>query len=195
VLLSWLKVLNDNKIQTVGDLLIVGNVGEEELGNLRGMKAYFRGSPRHRRHGRPRAGSRWHVLMLGTASHRYEVTFKGPGGHSFGAFGEVPSAIHGMGRAIARIADIQTRQGSQDHVHGRHRGRRHLGQHHRARCAHGGGHPLRRHGAAARHRKEDPGGDRPGRGRGEQALGRDHAQRIDQADRRPAGRPHAGRIR
>src|SRR5687767_8298749 len=39
VLLSWLKVLNDNKIQTVGDLLFVANVGEEELGNLRGMKA------------------------------------------------------------------------------------------------------------------------------------------------------------
>ena len=42
VLLSWLKVLNDNKVQTVGDLLIVGNVGEEELGNLRGIKAIFR---------------------------------------------------------------------------------------------------------------------------------------------------------
>ena len=42
VLLSWLKVLNDNKVQTVGDLLFVGNVGEEELGNLRGMKAHLR---------------------------------------------------------------------------------------------------------------------------------------------------------
>jgi di/tripeptidase len=36
------------------------------------------------------------------------VTFKGPGGHSFGAFGQVPSAIHGMGRAIAKIADVRT---------------------------------------------------------------------------------------
>ena len=41
VLLSWLKVLNENKVQTVGDLVFVGNVGEEELGNLRGMKAVF----------------------------------------------------------------------------------------------------------------------------------------------------------
>ncbi|RYF75273.1 MAG: M20/M25/M40 family metallo-hydrolase, partial [Comamonadaceae bacterium] len=41
VLLSWLKVLNDNQVQTVGDLLFVGNVGEEELGNLRGMKHLF----------------------------------------------------------------------------------------------------------------------------------------------------------
>jgi acetylornithine deacetylase/succinyl-diaminopimelate desuccinylase-like protein len=108
VLLSWLKVLNDQKLQTVGDLLFVGNVGEEELGNLRGMKALFREhldidgmvglepTP---------DGS---VLVLGTASHRYEFSFKGPGGHSFGAFGQVPSAIHGMGRAIAKIAEVRT---------------------------------------------------------------------------------------
>ena len=48
------------------------------------------------------------VLILGTASHRYEVSFKGPGGHSYAAFGQVPSAIHGMGRAIAKIAEIKT---------------------------------------------------------------------------------------
>jgi len=108
VLLSWLKVLNDNKVQTVGDLLFVGNVGEEELGNLRGMKHIF---AEHRdidgMVGLEPApdGS---VLILGTGSRRYEFNFKGPGGHSFGAFGQVPSAIHGMGRAIAKIADVKT---------------------------------------------------------------------------------------
>ncbi|WP_088958632.1 M20/M25/M40 family metallo-hydrolase [Variovorax sp. HW608] len=108
VLLSWLKVLNDNKVQTVGDLLFVGNVGEEELGNLRGMKQIF---AEHRdidgMVGLEPApdGS---VLILGTGSRRYEFTFKSPGGHSYVAFGQVPSAIHGMGRAIAKIADIKT---------------------------------------------------------------------------------------
>ena len=34
------------------------------------------------------------------------MTFRGPGGHSFADFGR-PSAIHAMGRAIARIADFQ----------------------------------------------------------------------------------------
>jgi acetylornithine deacetylase/succinyl-diaminopimelate desuccinylase-like protein len=108
VLLSWLKVLNDNKIQTVGDLLIVGNVGEEELGNLRGMKRIFADHPDIDGMVGLEPAPDGTVLVLGTASHRYEVTFKGPSGHSFAAFGEVPSAIHGMGRAIARIADIQT---------------------------------------------------------------------------------------
>ncbi|MGO4152371.1 M20/M25/M40 family metallo-hydrolase [Cupriavidus sp. YAF13] len=106
VLLSWLKVLNDNQVRTVGDLVFVGNVGEEELGNLRGMKAVFRDHPDI--DGmvglEPGVGDR--VLSLGTGSHRYEVTFRGPGGHSFGAFG-LPSAIHAMGRAIAKVSDVR----------------------------------------------------------------------------------------
>lgn len=108
VLLSWLKVLNDQQVQTVGDLLFVGSVGEEELGNLRGMKAIFRDHPDIDGMVGLEPAADGTVLVLGTASHRYEVSFKGPGGHSYGAFGKVPSAIHGMGRAIARIADIET---------------------------------------------------------------------------------------
>ncbi|MGJ7509390.1 M20/M25/M40 family metallo-hydrolase [Variovorax sp. GT1P44] len=108
VLLSWLKVLNDNKIQTVGDLIFVGNVGEEELGNLRGMKAIFRDHLDIDGMVGVEPAADGSVLVLGTASHRYEVSFKGPGGHSYAAFGQVPSAIHGMGRAIAKIADIKT---------------------------------------------------------------------------------------
>ena len=108
VLLSWLKVLNDNKIQTVGDLMFVANVGEEELGNLRGMKAIFRDHLDIDGMVGLEPSAPGSVLILGTASHRYEVTFQGPGGHSFGAFGQVPSAIHGMGRAIAKIADVRT---------------------------------------------------------------------------------------
>ncbi|MDM0039324.1 M20/M25/M40 family metallo-hydrolase [Variovorax sp. J22G21] len=108
VLLSWLKVLNDNKVQTVGDLLFVGNVGEEELGNLRGMKALFRDQLDIDGMVGLEPAPDGSVLILGTGSHRYEFTFKGPGGHSYGAFGQVPSAIHGMGRAIAKIADVKT---------------------------------------------------------------------------------------
>ncbi len=108
VLLSWLKVLNDNKIQTRGDLLFVGNFGEEELGNLRGMKAIFRDHLDIDGMVGLEPSADGNVLVLGTASHRYEVSFKGPGGHSFGAFGQVPSAIHGMGRAIAKIAEVRT---------------------------------------------------------------------------------------
>lgn len=106
VLLSWLKVLNDQQIQTVGDLVFAANVGEEELGDLRGMKAIFR------EHGDidgmlglepDPSGS---ITTAGVGSHRYEVTFKGPGGHSYVTFG-LPSAVHAMGRAVAKIADVR----------------------------------------------------------------------------------------
>ena len=110
VLLSWLKVLNDNQLQTVGDLLFVADVGEEGEGNLRGMKAIFRDHPEIDGMLGMEPAPPGTVLVLGTASHRYEVEFKGPGGHSYGDFGEVPSAIHGLGRAIARIADIDPPQ-------------------------------------------------------------------------------------
>ena len=108
VLLSWIKVLNDNNIQTVGDILFVGNVGEEELGNLRGMKRLFADHLDIDGMVGLEPAPDGSVLILGTGSHRYEVTFKGPGGHSYAAFGQVPSAIHGMGRAIAKIADVKT---------------------------------------------------------------------------------------
>ena len=41
-LLSLIKAMNGNDIATVGDIMFVGTVGEEELGNLRGVKALFR---------------------------------------------------------------------------------------------------------------------------------------------------------
>nr|WP_230681133.1 M20/M25/M40 family metallo-hydrolase [Paracidovorax cattleyae] len=107
VLLSWLKALNERQLQTVGDIVFVANVGEEELGNLRGMKALFREHADIDGMVGLEPGDGDGILNQGTGSHRYEVAFKGPGGHSFAAFGQVPSAIHAMGRAIAHIGDVQ----------------------------------------------------------------------------------------
>ena len=106
-LLSVIEILNESGIETVGDIMFAGNVGEEGRGDLRGIKAIFRDHPeidgfvsidgvRLRR-----------ITSGGTGSRRFEFQFSGPGGHSFGAFG-LPSAIHAMGRAIAKIAEIET---------------------------------------------------------------------------------------
>ena len=46
------------------------------------------------------------IIYTATGSHRYEVKFKGNGGHSFADFG-LPNPIHAMGRAIAKIADFK----------------------------------------------------------------------------------------
>jgi tripeptide aminopeptidase len=49
------------------------------------------------------------VTNIGVGSNRYKVTFKGPGGHSYGAFG-MANPIHAMGRAIAKIDAFEVPQ-------------------------------------------------------------------------------------
>ena len=106
-LLSLIKSINANGIVTVGDVMFVGTVGEEELGNLRGVKALFRDHADIDGFISIDGLGITRVVNQATGSHRYEMIFKGPGGHSFQEFG-LPSAIHAMGRAIAAIADLQT---------------------------------------------------------------------------------------
>jgi acetylornithine deacetylase/succinyl-diaminopimelate desuccinylase-like protein len=106
-LLSLIKSLNANGIETVGDLMLVGTVGEEELGNLRGVKALFRDHADIDGFISIDGLGITRVVNQATGSHRYEMIFRGPGGHSFQEFG-LPSAIHAMGRAIAKISDLQT---------------------------------------------------------------------------------------
>jgi tripeptide aminopeptidase len=106
-LLSLIKSINANDIATVGDVMFVGTVGEEELGNLRGVKALFRDHAEIDGFISIDGLGITRVVNQGTGSHRYEMIFKGPGGHSFQEFG-LPSAIHAMGRAIAKISDLQT---------------------------------------------------------------------------------------
>src|ERR1700712_3496795 len=106
-LLSLIQSMNANDIATVGDILFVGTVGEEELGNLRGVKALFRDHADIDGFISIDGLGITRVVNQATGSHRYEMVFKGPGGHSFQEFG-LPSAIHAMGRAIARISDLQT---------------------------------------------------------------------------------------
>src|SRR5215212_9915622 len=106
-LLSLIKCINANDVATVGDLMFVGTVGEEELGNLRGVKALFRDHADIDGFISIDGLGITRVVNQATGSHRYEMIFKGPGGHSFQEFG-LPSAIHAMGRAIAKISELRT---------------------------------------------------------------------------------------
>jgi tripeptide aminopeptidase len=104
-LLSVIRAFNASGIRTTGDILFVGTVGEEGMGDLRGVKALFREDKNIDGFISVDGTDVARITYQGTGSHRYVVTFKGPGGHSFGAFG-LPSAIHAMGRAIAKISDL-----------------------------------------------------------------------------------------
>ena len=101
VILGVLRALQHADIETAADILFVGNVGEEGLGDLRGVKHLFReGATRIDALIAVDGGDTNRIVYGGVGSHRYRVTFKGPGGHSWGAFGTA-SPHHAQGRAIA----------------------------------------------------------------------------------------------
>jgi acetylornithine deacetylase/succinyl-diaminopimelate desuccinylase-like protein len=106
-LLSVIRAMGTNGLRTVGDVVLVGTVGEEELGNLRGVRALFRDHKDIDGFISIDGLGITRVINRGTGSLRYEMIFRGPGGHSFQEFG-LPSAVHAMGRAIAKIADLET---------------------------------------------------------------------------------------
>ena len=108
-LLSVIEVLNESGIETVGDIMFAGNVGEEGRGDLRGIKAIFRDHPEIDGFVSIDGVTLRRITTGGTGSRRFEFHFTGPGGHSFGAFG-LASAIHAMGRAITKIAEFETPQ-------------------------------------------------------------------------------------
>ena len=102
--LSLARAFRQADLKPVGTVILCGNVGEEGLGDLRGVKELFRTleidafiSLDH-----------WgvdEILLDATGSKRYKVTYRAEGGHSFGAFGK-PNPIHAMGRAIHSIAQL-----------------------------------------------------------------------------------------
>lgn len=105
-MLSVIDVLNKSSIETEGDIMFAANVGEEGRGDLRGIKAIFRDHPNIDGFISIDGVRLGRITNGGTGSRRFEFQFKGPGGHSFGAFG-LASAIHAMGRAIAKISDLE----------------------------------------------------------------------------------------
>ncbi len=105
-LLTLIDAINTSGIPTVGDILFVGNVGEEGPGDLRGIKAVFRDFPDIDGFVSIDGSGLTRITTGATGSRRFAVEFTGPGGHSFSAFGLV-SAIHAMGRAISKIGDLE----------------------------------------------------------------------------------------
>jgi tripeptide aminopeptidase len=109
VLLALIRALDEARIQTTSDILFVGNVGEEGLGDLRGVRYLFTKGPYKDRIkmfiSLDGPGGGQHIVDAAVGSRRYRVTFKGPGGHSYGAFGLVNPAF-ALGSAIEKLSRI-----------------------------------------------------------------------------------------
>lgn len=105
-LIHLAQAMQRHDLPNLGDIWFVGNVGEEGLGDLRGIRAAVERL-------RPRIGRAIAIegCDFGTLHHqaigvrRYRIEATSPGGHSWGNFG-TPSAIHALVRLAARIADL-----------------------------------------------------------------------------------------
>ncbi|MFQ5569411.1 MAG: M20/M25/M40 family metallo-hydrolase [Rhodothermales bacterium] len=114
LVLTVLRALEAANVQTKADLLFIGTVGEEGLGDLRGVKYLFgENGPRIDAWIAVDGGGQGRITHQALGSHRYRVIFKGPGGHSWGAFG-MGNPHHALGRAIhyfVEAADPFTAEG------------------------------------------------------------------------------------
>ena len=106
-MLQVLRMLEAAKIETAGDILFVGTVGEEGNGDIRGAKALFDGSRKIDAFVALDMETVARVQTGATGAHRWRLAVDGPGGHSWLDYGRVPSAVHAIGRAIAKIANLE----------------------------------------------------------------------------------------
>ena len=87
-------------LATEQNLLFVGSVGEEGVGDLRGVKHLHRdGGPRIDQLIAIDGGNDERVLNQAIGSHRYRIRIAGPGGHSWGAFG-LANPAHALASGI-----------------------------------------------------------------------------------------------
>lgn len=107
VILGVVRALNRSKIVSPGSITFVGTVGEEGLGDLRGVRHLVQEGLKGRIDRFVSIdGAGLTITHIAVGSRRYRVTFQGPGGHSFGSFG-MANPIHAVGRLIDKIAELE----------------------------------------------------------------------------------------
>jgi len=107
-LLAIATALKRAQVRPAANIVFIGNVGEEGEGNLRGMRRLF-SVPQWRDSIQSLlvidgAGTDTYVNQA-LGSRRFEITFRGPGGHSWSDYG-VPNPIVLLSRALARFSEV-----------------------------------------------------------------------------------------
>jgi tripeptide aminopeptidase len=87
------------------DVLVTGNVGEEGLGNLRGIREVLASGSDIGAVVALEGHNLGRVTHVAVGSRRFRIIVKGPGGHSWGDFGR-PNTIHGLSKLIAELDAI-----------------------------------------------------------------------------------------
>jgi acetylornithine deacetylase/succinyl-diaminopimelate desuccinylase-like protein len=99
------------RVETRRPVLFAATVGEEGSGDLRGVRHLL--DPSDRPAVRPSAfialdgAGIERIVHRALGARRYRITYHGPGGHSWAAFG-VANPANAVGRAVALVADLPT---------------------------------------------------------------------------------------
>ena len=108
VLLSLIEAMQETGIETRDDLLFIASVGEEGLGDLRGVRhLYDNDASPFDSFIAIDGGEASRLVVTAVGSIRYRVTFRGPGGHSYGAFGRA-QPHQALAEAILRFTEAAT---------------------------------------------------------------------------------------
>jgi tripeptide aminopeptidase len=100
------------------NLLLAANVGEEGEGNLLGMRNLCKqatGSRRIQAFVIVDGANTDHITTRALGSRRFEVTFTGPGGHSWSDFG-VANPLHALCRAVSFFSDTRVDGGAKSAI-------------------------------------------------------------------------------
>lgn len=108
VIVAYARAMKENNVRPRTDILFVGNVGEEGPGDLRGVR-YLLTKGKYK--DRVKAFLSMdgtdpeRVVNGGVGSRRYRITYKGPGGHSYGAFGLVNPMV-AMSQTVTELYKV-----------------------------------------------------------------------------------------
>lgn len=108
VLLTLARVIREHGLRPSGTLVLLGSVGEEAHGNLRGVRHFFTRSQWVQHHGVDAfmaldGHGLERIVHRGLGSRRFRVQMTGPGGHSWGDFGLV-NPIHAIAYLVVELS-------------------------------------------------------------------------------------------
>ena|SRR5215208_4252048 len=105
-MLALAEEIDGSRIRTARPIDFVATTGEEGIGDLRGAKHFFSATePPSAVVALDGAGDE-RVVHRAVGSRRFRITFRGPGGHSWAAYG-VANAVHAASIAAARLAGLE----------------------------------------------------------------------------------------
>lgn len=109
-ILAWNRAFDAAGFKNRRPILFVGTVGEEGPGDLRGVRHFFTKGRYKDKVGAFLSVDNSNVRRIvhgAVGSRRYRLTFKGPGGHSYGAFGTV-NPMAAMADTVQRLYRVAT---------------------------------------------------------------------------------------